>query len=287
MAKTRLGEPLRNADGTFTIIFNDGSTMVINSYGQVMPGGNDSPNPLLAATMGAGDEEGARRRVEAVDNENARRFNANLANQNAQVTNQYKLGMMNARTQQEQLAVTREYQQAQTELAKQRLAFDERTQQQNFGMQQSTLAKGMIDTAAQLSGPDNLFEAYDLNRGYGAMQETPGFLQALRDNTQLRAFGAQGGAPDPKTLDSVMAKMQPGYANSAEARTTENALGTIADIGAAGAHRIGAGQLESLNASEMGSFMSGIGKSGFDRNAFLSDWRKSRIGQGIGARRAA
>ena len=302
MAKARL-QTFQNPDGTFTTVFDDGSTVVFDSYGNIQSQ-NDTPNPLLVATLRSGDEEGAARMAVTTSNENARRFDAGHAIEQSQVDNQrrqidqtYQVAMMNARTTQEQAQLTREYQRAQVDLAKSRLAFDERASERDFGQRQrefgvntglaqAGLAKGMIDTAANLSGPANVFEAYDLNRGYGSMQETPAFLSALRNNTALRAFGAQGGAPDPKTLDSLMAKMSPGYASSPEARTTENALAAAGDVALAGGHKVGAGVLESLNEDEVSSLLSGIGKSGFNRGAFLSDWRRSRIGQNIGSRAA-
>ena len=303
MAKSRF-KTFQNPDGTFTTVFDDGSTAVFDTYGNILSQ-NDTPNPMLMATLRSGDEEGAARMAVTTSNENARRFDAGHAieqsqvdNQRRQVDNTYRVAMMNARTTQEQANLTREYQRAQVDLAKQRLSFDERTSERDFGqrrhefgvntgLRQADLAKSMIDTAASLSGPDKPFEAYDLNRGYGSMQETPVFLSSLRNNTALRAFGEQGGAPAPKTLDSLMAKMSPGYGQSAEARTMENALAAAGDIALAGGHKIGAGVLESLNDDEASSLLSGVGKAGFNRGAFLSDWRRSRIGQGIGSGRAA
>lgn len=308
MAKRRIGPLIPTADGNYTAIFEDGSTMTIDQFGTVKSQ-DDSPNPMRAALMGSGNTEAAAQTIDRASAEDARRFDAGQAQQKASLDQTYKLAMMQARTQEQQFQITSQYQAANIELAKQRLQFEQETSGRDFGQRQNEfnqnmgqrqnefntntglaqagLAKGMIDTSASLSGADKVFEAYDLNRGYGSMQETPGFLEALRNNTRLRDYGQQGGAPAPKTIDSVIAKMQPGYAQSAEARTTENALGAISDIATAGAHKLAPGSLEQLNDDELGSFLSGVGKTGFQRAAFLSDYRRSRPGQGLGTSRAA
>ncbi len=292
MAKRRIGPLIPTPDGNYTAIFDDGSTMTIDQFGTVKSQ-DDSPNPMRAALMGAGNTEAAAATVDRASREDARRFDAGQAQAKATLDQNYKLAMMNARTQEQQFQITSQYQAANVELGQRQTEFNQNMGQRqtefntNTGLAQANIAKGMVDTAASLSGADNLFEAFDLNRGYGSMQETPGFLEALRNNTRLRDFGAQGGAPAPKTIDSVMAKLQPGYANSAEARTTQNALGTISDVAEAGAHKIGAGVLEGMNDDEYGAFLSGVGKAGFNRAAFLADHRRSRVNQGLGATRAA
>ena len=284
MGREAWGPLIPTQDGKYIQLYTDGSVTIYDQQFNVVSD-DASPNPQREALVRAGRSDDAARDAarDAISNENARRYdvsNQNIVRQNElrsrEIENTYKVNMMNARTAQD---VAR----ANEQLARDRLQFDREVQAQNLGIQQAGLGARMVETAAGLTGPAKVFEAFDLNRGYGAMQDTPVFLQSLRDNTRLRDFGAQGGAPAPLTMDSLMAKLTPGYADSAEARTTQNALGTISDIGARGAHRIGAGQLESLNPSEQAAFLSGLGKAGFDRDAFLADWRKSRIGQGIGA----
>lgn len=309
--KRRVGPLIANPDGTYTAIFDDGSYAIMNGMAEVIKQ-DDSPNPVRLAMINSGNSDAAAKSVEAASVEDARRWN--LTNQNAVRTNQlksrelslkadeinrnYKIAKMNARTEQEAQQADAWYQQEQAKLARDTLNFDREKfsedQRQfnvnfgegvrqfdiNTGLKQADLGARMVENAASLTGADKVFEAYDLNRGYGSMQQTPGFLSALQSNTRLRDFGAQGGAPQALTQESLIAKLQPGYANSAESRTTQNALGTIHDIGVAGAHKIGAGQWESLNDDERASFLSGLGKAGFQRNVFLSDWQKSRIGQG-------
>lgn len=277
----------QNPDGSITVIYEDGSFVRIDTMTGAVKEQNDSPNPMRAAAFASGDKAAIDRVQEAASNEDARRFGVTsgqadrgLELQANQIDNAYRINMMNAQTQQDAQRATEQYQKDQAQLARERLAWDREYGQAGLGMR-------MVETSANLTGPDKVFEAFDLNRGYGSMQGTPSFLSALRNNTQLRGFGAQGGAPDPLTMDSLMAKMQPGYGGSAEAQTTQNALGAISDIGTAGAHKIGAGVMESLNDSERAAFMSGLGKAGFDRGAFLADWRNSRIGQSIAGSRAA
>lgn len=277
----------QNPDGSITAVYSDGSFATINPMTGQVVNQDDSPNPMRAAAFASGDTSAGADAVQRASTENARRWDitSNQAQQNIdqradEIDNNYRVAMMNARTQRDQMRATREYQQQQAQLARERLAWD-----REYG--QAGLAMDMVKTSASLTGPDKVFEQFDLNRGYGAMQGTPVFLQALRNNTQLPGFVAPGGAPTPASIGGLMAKMQPGYAQSAEGQTIQNAQNAIRDIGTAGAHKIGAGVLENLNDDELAALGSGLGKAGFSPKTFLSDWRKSRVNQGIGATRAA
>lgn len=249
-----------------------GNTMGRSPNGQVLPsvaaGIQQQSNAATAAAL------------EAYYAEERRRWNQNYGQKQTELDRNYELAKRSAKTAEQVQALDSWYKRESAALARERLAQD----REEF---QATTGLGMIKTAAEMSGPDKLFEAYDLNRGYGSMQETPAFLQALKNNTSLRSYGAQGGVPAPKTLDSVAAKMLPGYANSDEARTTENALAAISDIGARGAHQLGPGALEQLTDSERQSFLSGLGKAGFDRATFLDAYNRSRVAQGIRGSTAA
>lgn len=249
-----------------------GNTIGRTPTGQVLPS--------VAAAQMAADEARIAAAMKPYLDEERRRWDATYQQNQTKLDRDYDVAKRNARTAEQAQALDNWYKKESAALARERLALDREQFQASTGLE-------MVKTAAGLTGPDKLFEAYDLNRGYGAMQDTPSFIEALRTNTKMRDFGAQGGAPTPMTVDSLMAKMSPGYANSAEARTTENALAAISDIGQRGAHQLGAGALENLNQSEYQSFLSGIGKAGFDRAAFLDSYRRSRIGQNLSGSRAA
>lgn len=304
MAKRRIGPLIPTADGNYTAIFEDGSTMTIDQFGTVKSQ-DDSPNPMRAALMGAGNTEAAAATVDRASAEDARRFDANLNQQKAQIDNSYKLGMMNARTQQEQLQITREYQQANIELAKQRLQFEQQTSERDFGqrqyefntntgLSQAKLGYDLIGTAAQLRGPENYFQAAEYARGVSGSPETSTFLSALQNNTRLADYGMQGGQPNPETLGTLQAKLTGGQgvgasASGGQATTDNNGnyLAQIGNVAAKGAHQLGPGSLERLTGTEQKLFTSGLDELGYDSNTFLDQYRRSRVGQGIGGTRAA
>lgn len=285
----------QNADGTITAFYSDGSFAVVNAMtGQVVQQ-DDAPNPMRAAMFASGETDAAIDSAQKdLSRENARRWDLGSGQKDREldlraddIANSYKVNMMNARTQQEQQRATARYQQEQSQLTRDRLQLDRELGMGRLDLDRAGLGMDMVKTSANLTGPDKVFEQFDLNRGYGAMQSTPSFLSSLRSNTQMPGFVAPGGAPTPASVGGLMAKMQPGYAQSAEGQTIQNARNTIRDIGTAGAHKIGAGVLEGLNDDELKALGSGLGKEGFSPSTFLSDWRRSRIGQGLGASRAA
>lgn len=277
MAQKYVAQRIPDGKGGVIVMWSDGSITKMDGMGNIYED-DPTPNPLRAAMARSGnpDDEGAlARQNELASAENARRFNETLSQQSKSARQQYEVNMRNARTNQEQAAAEAEYKRAQTELAKQRLAFDERNANADRGLR-------MLETRANLTGPDKVFEAFDYDRGAAAMQDTPVFLQALRNGTQMAGFNAQGGRPDPVTMDSLAAKLSPGYGATQEARTVENALAAIDDISAAGAHKLAPGALEQLRPDEFKAFQSGQGKSGYSTANFLDAYRRSRIGNRYG-----
>ena len=305
MAKRRIGPLIPTAEGHYTAIFDDGSTVTIDQFGTVIKQ-DDSPNPERAALMGSGNTEAAARTVDRASAEDARRFDAGQAQAKATLDQNYKLAMMNARTQEQQFQITSQYQAANIELAKQRLAFDERVSERDFGqrqtefntntgLRQAELGQNLLSTASQLRGPSNYFQAAEYARGVASMPESSTFLSALQNNTRLADFGMQGGQPDAETIGTLAAKLTGGVGSvqgvnsqgNAVSDTSNNYLAQIGNVAAKGAHQLGAGSLENLTDTERNLFTSGLDKLGYDSNTFLNQYKRSRIGQGIGSSRAA
>lgn len=279
----------QNSDGTITAFYSDGSFAVVNAMtGQVVHQ-DDTPNPMRAAMFASGDSDAAIDSAQKdLSRENARRWDTTSGQKDREldlraddIANSYKVNMMNARTQQEQQRATAKYQQDQSQLARDRLAWDREYGQAGLGMD-------MVKTAASLRGPSDYFEASNLARGFSAMPGTSGFLGALQRNTQLPGFGAQGGAPQAETIGTLTQKLSGGGNQGA----ANNYLNQIHSIGAQGGGKVGAGVLEGLSPTESKLFIAGLGTAdqqgnAYDPDTFLDQWRKSRIGQGIGATRAA
>lgn len=279
MAKRRIAT-LPDGTGRFTIIFDDGTTLTVDSSGNIV-GQDDSPNPLRAAAFrsGSSDDEAAQARIaETTSAENARRFNETLSQQSKSARQQYEVSMRNARTQQEQAAADAEYKRAQTELAKQRLAFDERNSNADRGLR-------MTEISANLRGPQNYFQAANFARGMAGNPQTATFLSALQNGQQMAGYGAQGGMPDKVTVEGLQAKMlgqSGGGGASAYDASNGNYLAQIGNIAAKGAHQVGAGGLEQLTDTERKLFTSGLDELGYDSNTFLDQYKRSRIGNRYG-----
>jgi hypothetical protein len=288
--KTKIAQWQDNRGLIFTV-YEDGSLAIFNPLTGEMSG-DPSPNPRRAAALRADTSEQDRIQREG-SIEDARRFgitsrqaDRGLDQRADEIENSYRISLMQARTAQDAQRATAEYQQAQTQLARDRLAWDREYGQAGLGMR-------MVETAANLRGPENYFQASNLARGYAGMSGTPAFLSALRNNTSLAGFGAQAGAPDAESVGSIMSKIGGGPgASGATTATTDGYLNQIHGIAAQGAHKIGAGQWESLTPTEQSVFLSGLeapdaaGKA-YDKDTFLSQWRNSRIGQGVAGSRAA
>lgn len=198
----------------------------------------------------------------------------------------YKTAKLNAKTARERNEIDKWYNQQQVKIAQDRLAFEQDSFNKTHGLNQAKLGADLVGTLANLSGPANYFKAADYARGISSMPQTAGFLSALRDNTGLTAFGQQGGIPEAESYGSLLGKLGGGngaggtLADTGAAGWTPdgNNLATIAGIGARGAHKLGAGSLESLTDTERKLFTAGLGEAGLDANTFLDQYARSRIG---------
>lgn len=207
--------------------------------------------------------------------------------QKQQLDNSYKVDLMNARTAQDVARANAKYQQGQLALAREQLQFDREVQAQEFGLKQAGLGYNLLEMGANLRGPANVFQAAEFNRGVSSMPQTSTFLSALQNNARLPGFTAQGGLPAPETLNTLMAKMGGDATGGVVGVDPNNALASIGNIAAKGAHQLGAGALEQLTPDEYGIFTSGLDKLGISTPSFLDSYKRSRIGQGFGASRAA
>lgn len=207
-----------------------------------------------------------------------------------QAKREYETALMSARTAQDVQAANERYQDAQAEIARDRLAFDRDVQAQNlawerekfgqqFGLQQAELGYNLLGQAAQLRGPANYYQASEYARGISSMPQTSTFLSALQNNNRLSDFGAQGGLPERETLGTLSAKLGGGTGLQNGAPSEDATLGQIGNIAAKGAHQLGAGALEQLTPTELGLFTSGLDRLGIDKDTFLSQYRRSRVGQ--------
>lgn len=272
--------PIPTKDGYYIVIYDDGSFVKFDQGFNVVEQ-DDTPNPQRAALVASGDEETAAA-YQAASDENARRWNADFGLRRQQARSQNR------------------YQDAQAQNIADRLAFDrenaaaDRAQRESefartFGLNQARLGYDLIGTAANLRGPSNYFQASNYARGVAAQPGTSTFLSALQNNTRLADFGRQAGAPDAETLGSLTAKLGGGGANpgGAATGTDDSYLRQIHAIAARGGGQLGAGQWEQLTPTEQKAFLSGLeapdelGKA-YDADTFLSQWARSRIGQGIG-----
>lgn len=228
----------------------------------------------------------------------------------AKLDQDYKIAKQNARTAQERNQIDRWYNEQQVQIAQQRLAeegrqfdqrlsFDREVQAQNLGLNQARLGYDVLGMQAQLRGPEDYFAASNYARGVAAQPGTATFLNALRDNSHLAAFGAQAGAPDAVSVNSLSAKLGgPNIIPGTGAATPTSTSGVddlhrqIQQIGLAGAHKLGAGALERLTDTELKLLQGGLGTAGpdgkaFDVPTFMQQYARSRIGQSLGNVRAA
>ncbi len=212
---------------------------------------------------------------------------------------QKEIAKATAKTAAERNAIDKWYNQQQVQLAQQRLAqeqqqftarleFDKQTEAHQFGLAQARQGYDLLGMQAQLRGPENYYQAAELQRGVAAQPGTATFLKALQENTHLAPYVAPAGVPDRANVNALASRL--GYAGpelvpgagsaTAGAGTNDEAnLASIRAIGAAGAHKLGAGSLERLTDTEQKLLQSGLGASGFDVPSFLQSYRRSRIGQ--------
>ncbi len=128
--------------------------------------------------------------------------------------NEYRVALMNARTNADVMKANRDYQEGQVQIARDRLQFDKETQAQEFGLKQAKLGYDLINTQAQLSGPANYFKAAENARGVSGQAGTSTFLTALQNNARLAGYGAQAGTPTKESLGTLTAKLTGDYGSS-------------------------------------------------------------------------
>jgi len=272
------------------------STPVLSQLGATIGRGLSSTNTQSTAAQ--------TRDIENVLREQARQADRDYSLKKQDLDRQYSIAKQSARTAKERNEIDKWYNQQQVEIAKQRLAedsrqfnerlaFDKQVQAEQLGLSQAKLGYDILGQQAALRGPEDYFAASNYSRGVAAQPGTATFLNALRDNSKLAAFGAQSGVPDAVSVNSLSAKLGgpqliPGTgAGTASAGTSDvDALHSqIQGIGAAGAHKLGAGSLERLTDTELKLLQSGLGMAGpdgkaFDVPTFMDAYRRSRIGQG-------
>jgi len=306
MDRKPYGQLIPTRDGRYLQMYIDGSMTVYDQYFNVVSD-DAEPNPKRAALIAAGQEHAAAQDAlyTRASNEDARRFDLNYglnrqgnALRAKEINNQYQLGLRNAKTNEQRLALDRWYQQQQVELSKARLGYD------------------TLNMAAQLRGPADYVQASNFARGVANQPGTIGFLSALRNNVNLPGFGAQQGVPQAESIDTLTQKLtgsfQAGTGGAANAsggsvNTGGGGAGTTAVSGggvapqtqadalqsgasalyAQGAHKLGGGALEQLTPTELSLLQSGVEGAGGDWSMFLDQYKRSRVGQGTGLMRAA
>lgn len=274
----------QNSDGSISVFYSDGSFVKVDPISGSIVARDDSPNPIRAAAFQSGDTSAIKQVQDDVNRENTRRWDADalrrdraLDQQADELSNNYRVAMMNARTNADAQRATREYQQGQLQLQRERLALDRE-------IQQSQLAYGLIETGARLhNNPLDYFNEAEWSRGVAGRPETSTFLSALQNNTRLADFNARGAPAEVNSLGALTAKL----AGSGGADNSGNFLAQIGNIAAKGPHQLGAGGLEQLTPTERSLFTGGLSKLGYDPDTFLAGYARSRIGQSAGLSRAA
>jgi hypothetical protein len=302
MAKT-VSQRIPNADGTITVVYSDGSWARANPYDGTIQAQEDDPNPLRAAMFAAGDDSANLTLQNVLSTEDARRYDTTNANairaldlRANEISQTYKVNMMNARTSQEQQRATAQYQEATAQLARDRLAFDRetqaqefglkrdvfdfnrQTQAQEFGLKQANLGYDLLKTGVDYhQKPADYFNEAEWTRGVAGNPQTSTFLGALQNNTRLPDFQARGSPAEVASLGSLTAKLGGGGTDN-----SGNYLAQIGNIATKGPQQIGAGGLEQLTPTEQSLFTGGLAKLGYDPSTFLAGYARSRIGQSYG-----
>lgn len=249
----------------------------MNMLGQTIGSGVTPASPAMstAATAAMND---------AIMTEMRRQWDADHQQKQQQLDQNYEIAKRNAATAEEAREIDRWYREQSMKLERDRMAQEDRHFGQNLeqrryefgetmGLNRAKLGYDLIGTAAQLRGPADYFQAANYARGVAGAPETATFLSALQNNSRMAGFGGQAGLPDKETLGTLTAKLQ-GGGNPNEG----NYLAQIGNIAAKGAHRLGGGALEQLTPTEQQLFASGLGEIGVDVPTFLSQYRRSRIG---------
>lgn len=264
------------------------STPVLSQLGSTIGRGVTPAAPSGGAASPAVNNQAERDFYDRIADEQAREADRTYKLNRDKLDQDYKVAKLNAKTARERNEIDKWYNQQQVQLAQQRLAFDQDSFNKTHALNQAKLGYDLLSTAAQLRGPASYFQASEFNRGVAANPQSATFLNALRDNAQLSDFGAQYGVPDKETLGTLSAKLGTPVATTGAFNATANNsaddayLSQIRGIGAAGAHKLGAGALEQLTDSEKKLLISGLDANGFDSANFLDQYRRSRIAQSSG-----
>lgn len=296
----------QNADGTTTIIYDDGRIQVWNmATGQKV---NESQaNPELAAAMKAGDTnamdeainystqwwnspmgEDYRQVRQAAADEDVRRFNE------AQQRSKEGLDI------QRQNAGTSRYS-AETS----RMDTEARIKdlERRYGLDSSRLALDFNKQAIEYAKtPRSWLDANDWERG-GNQAGIPVYMQNLASNLTNTAFGGKGaGTPQMNSLgqtvasysgNNAVADLDPTKAISAIIKNSPPSetqgmsgrdaatVNLLAEMYKQGAHKVGEGVLESMDQNEIGTMQAvfdRVSPGGGDR--FLREYNRSRLPTG-------
>lgn len=246
------------------------STIGTNATGTTVIGPNGQPLPAGAVPTLAGQQQAFQQQIDA-----------------ANLTGQY---------------------QGNPTLQAQQQAFQQQLDLQNLALSQGQLGLSYLGQAAQLQGPQNVFQQSNFYRGAQGNANMPVFLQALANNnsSQLPAFQATGTAAQPLNMSTLaggltgqnpnlgtvlgtgatpgtsgagttVGSFNPAMANAAGGSFDQNAmLNTIAGINQAGAQKLAPGTLERLSPDELQAFGSGLGQVGGSLPSFLTQYQNSR-----------
>jgi hypothetical protein len=266
----------------------------------------DSATSALGATIGRGlspttgsgtnatvNDQAERDFYNRVADEQARQADREYKLNRNKLDQDYKIAKLNAKTARERNEIDKWYNQEQVRLAGERLAFDRESFEKTHQLNQAKLGYDLLGKMAELRGPENYYQSAAYARGVANDPNSATFLNALKNNVNMPDFGAQYGVPDPETLSTLSSKlgtpMGAGPASSAigAGGAQDNSLNQIRGLYAAGAHRLGAGALESLTDTERKLLTSGIDAIGGDASTFMDQYRRSRIGQGVSGGYAA
>lgn len=222
--------------------------------------------------------------MDQIRDDNDRNYNL----KKREIEQQYKISKQNAKTQRERNEIDKWYNQQQVQIAQERLAQDKFEFEQEIGLKRAGVGHDLLKTMASLRGPESYFQSAAFARGIANDPANAGFLNALKDNTGLRSYGAQYSVPDPVTLNSLASSLGTPFATGAVAPGSLSPGNTAADddtrlnqirgIYAGGAHKLGAGALEGLTSDEMKLLQSGIDAIGGSGQTFLDQYRRSRVG---------
>lgn len=147
----------------------------------------------------------------------------------------------------------------------------------------------LLQTAAQLSGPENYLDYVNLLRGGRDLGGAQYFLGGLTGQNQLAGFQAPGGSPTPLTMDSLLKGLgaagnggvtSDGSNMTAQDQQAKAFQENVASLLGAGAHKFAPGSLERLSPSELGLLRNAAGKSGYNWNDVVKNYSNAQVRQG-------